>query len=161
MLSDNTINLFIVRHGDAEPKTDLSEDYNRKLTKKGIKQLKRVANFLDKMDHHIENVISSPLIRAYQSADIIVDELKMNVKIEKNDNLKPEADVTNIIPFLKELKDNAIIVGHDPNVSLLLNKISGTNGKIKKGGIAFLKFDKDNGTAELELLLDQKVLKLM
>jgi len=161
MENENTINLFIVRHGDAEPKTDLAEDFNRKLTKKGIKQLKRVANFLDEMDHHIENVISSPLVRAYQSADIIVDELKMNVKIEKNDNLKPEADVTDIMPFLKGLKGNTIIVGHDPNVSLLLNKISGTDGKLKKGGIAVLKFDKDNGTAELELLLDQKVLKLM
>lgn len=161
MLSDNTINLFIVRHGDADPKTDLSEDYNRELTKKGIKQLKRVAKFLDKMDYNIENVISSPLVRAYQSADIIVDELKMNVKIEKNDNLKPEADVNATINLLKELKGNSIIVGHNPNISLLFNKISGTNGEIKKGGIAVLKFDKDNGTAELELLLNQKVLKLM
>ncbi len=85
----------------------------------------------------------------------------MNVKIEKNDNLKPEADVNATINLLKELKGNSIIVGHNPNISLLFNKISGTNVEIKKGGIAVLKFDKDNGTAELELLLNQKVLKLM
>jgi phosphohistidine phosphatase len=158
--SDNAIRLIVVRHGDTEQETGVPDD-SRRLTKKGKKQLKRTANFMDKMNYNIENIVSSPLIRSRESAEVIVDELGLDLKIDMDDSLKPDADVASTVAFIKTLKDNTIIVGHNPNLSLLLNKIAGFNGELKKAGIAVLQLDKTTMKSDLELLLDQKVLKLI
>ncbi len=157
---DNTIRLIVVRHGDTEQETGIPDD-SRRITKKGKKQLKRTANFIDKMNYSVENIISSPLIRSRESAEVIVDELELELKIDMDDSLKPDADVASTVAFIKKLKDNTIIVGHNPNLSLLLNKIAGFNGELKKAGIAVLQLDKNTLKSDLELLLDQKVLKLI
>ena len=129
--NSDTIRLIVVRHGDAEQETGIPDD-SRRITKKGKKQLKRTANFIDKMNYNIESIASSPLIRSRESAEVIVDELGLDLKIDMSDSLKPDSDVASTIAFIKQLKNNTIIVGHNPNLSLLLNKIAGFNGELKK-----------------------------
>ena len=158
--NDNIIRLIVVRHGDAEQETGVPDD-SRRITKKGKKQLKRAANFIDKMNYNIESVVSSPLIRSRESAEVLVDELGLDLKIDMNDSLKPDADIASTIAFIKTLKDNTIIVGHNPNLSILLGKIVGFEGELKKAGIAVLDLNKSDMKSILELLLDQKVLKLI
>ncbi len=158
--NSDTIKLIVVRHGDAEQETGVPDD-SRRITKKGKKQLKRTANFIDKMNYNIEGIVSSPLIRSRDSAEVIVDELGLDLKIDMNDSLKPDADVSSTIAFIKQLKNNTVIVGHNPNLSLLLNKIAGFNGELKKAGVAVINLHVTTMESDLELLLDQKVLKLI
>ncbi|AOL17277.1 phosphohistidine phosphatase SixA [Sulfolobus sp. A20] len=157
------LNLIIVRHGEAEPQVDGVNDKDRKLIKKGIKQMRRIANFLDEMDYTIDRVMTSTLIRAYQSAEIILDELgEDDKKIESLEELNPDKDPMEFLGKLKEMDNSTLlIVGHEPYLSQLIKSISGGNVEIKKGGLAIVEYDSKEGRGQLKLLLNQKVLKLV
>ncbi|ARM75628.1 phosphohistidine phosphatase SixA [Acidianus manzaensis] len=158
------ITILIVRHGDAEPKIDGKEDKDRKLVKKGIKQMKRIANFIDEMEYNIDRIITSPYIRAYQSAEAILDELGIDdKKIETMDELSPDKDPSSFIEKMKEFADNStiMIVGHEPYLSNYIKLITGGEVEIKKGGIAVVEYSLADNKGELKMLLTQKVLKLI
>lgn len=158
------ITLLIVRHGDAEPQIDGKEDKDRKLIKKGIKQMRRIANFIEEMDYVVDRIISSPYLRAYQSAEAVLDELGMDdKKIETFDELSPENDPSNFVQKMKEFNDNStvLIVGHEPYLSRFINLLTGGQVEMKKGGVAVLEYDVTQSKGELKLLLNQKVLKLI
>ncbi|AWR96978.1 phosphohistidine phosphatase SixA [Acidianus sulfidivorans JP7] len=158
------INLLIVRHGDSEPKIDGKDDKDRKLVKKGVKQMRRIAEFIDEMEYNIDRIITSPYIRAYQSAEAILDELGIDdKKIETMDELSPDKDPSAFIEKMKEFTDEStiLIVGHEPYLSNYIKAITGGNVEIKKGGMAVVEYDLTQNKGELKLLLTQKVLKLI
>lgn len=156
------IQLVLVRHGEAEPKVDSVPDKDRKLVKKGVKQMRRVANFLDIMGLKPERVLSSPYVRAYQSAEVILDELEEDLKIETVKELEPDQEPTAVIEKLKELGNSevtALLVGHEPHLSGLIKALTGADVELKKGGVAVIEFDPSAGKGKLTMLLTQKVLK--
>ncbi|BFH74576.1 phosphohistidine phosphatase SixA [Sulfurisphaera javensis] len=158
------ITFLIVRHGEAEPKIEGIDDKDRKLVKKGVKQMKRIANFLDEMGYKINNVISSPYVRAYQSAEAILDKLKVDdIKIETYDDLIPDKDPSSFAEKIKEFQDDTIIllVGHEPYLSNLIKLLTGASVELKKGGLAIIDYDLKEGKGTLKMLLTQKVLKLI
>ncbi|WP_338598447.1 phosphohistidine phosphatase SixA [Sulfolobus tengchongensis] len=160
------ITLIVVRHGDAEPQVEGKEDKDRKLVKKGIKQMRRVASFLDEMGYSVDRIISSPYLRTYQSAEVILDELfdsDNEKKVETFDDLTPDKDPSLFLEKVKDFADNStiLIVGHEPYLSNLVKAISGANVEIKKGGIAIVDYDLKEGKGVLKILLTQKILKLI
>ena len=157
------ITLIIVRHGEAEPQMDGKDDKDRKLVKKGIKQMRRVANFLDELDYTFDKVLSSPYIRAYQSAEVILDELGTDdKKIETYNELSPDQEPPAFIEKLKEMDNTTIlIVGHEPYLSSLIKTITGGSVELKKGGVAIVDYNPAEGKGVLKMLLTQKVLKLI
>lgn len=84
--------LLIVRHGESEPQTEGIVDQDRKLVKKGVKQMRRVANVLEELGYEPEQVLVSPLLRAVQSAEIILDEMGLDLKAETTEELLPDKD---------------------------------------------------------------------
>ncbi|MDT7862335.1 MAG: phosphohistidine phosphatase SixA [Saccharolobus sp.] len=157
------ITLLIVRHGEAEPQINGKDDKDRRLIKKGIKQMRRVANFLDSMDYTIDRVFTSPYIRAYQSAEVILDELgEDDKKIETFNELAPDKEPSEFLEKLKEMDNSTIlVVGHEPYLSNLIKSISGGLVELKKGGIAVVEYNPMDNKGSLKLLLTQKVLKLI
>jgi len=158
------ISLVIVRHGDSEPQIEGKDDKDRKLVKKGVKQMKRVANFIDEYGIKIDKVLSSPYLRAYQSAEEIIDKLGTDsIKIETYEDLAPDKDPSQFIEKLKDLQDNitVLIVGHDPYLSNMIKALTGANIELKKGGIALVDYDLNNSKGVLKMLLTQKVLKMI
>jgi len=158
------ISLIIVRHGEAEPQIEGKDDKDRKLVKKGVKQMKRVANFIDELGLNIDKVVSSPYLRAYQSAEEIINKLGVDsIKIETYDELEPDKDPSEFIGKLKEFQDNitVLVVGHEPHLSNLIKALTGANVELKKGGIALVDYDLSNNKGVLKMLLTQKVLKLI
>jgi phosphohistidine phosphatase len=157
------ISLIIVRHGEAEPKIDSIEDKERKLIKKGVKQMRRVAGFIDEMDYSFDRVFSSTYIRAYQSAEVILDELgEDEKKIETITELEPDKDPSEFINKIKE-NDNAsiLIVGHEPFLSQLVRNLTGGNVEIKKGGLVVIDYNPVDGKGILKTLVTQKIMKLI
>jgi phosphohistidine phosphatase len=72
--------LYFLRHGEADwPNWDRPDD-ERPLTERGKKEMRKVAKFLRALDIPIEEIISSPLPRARQTADIIGERFKMHVR---------------------------------------------------------------------------------
>ncbi|MBP1358131.1 MAG: phosphohistidine phosphatase SixA [Sulfolobus sp.] len=158
------ISLLIVRHGEAEPQIEGKDDKDRKLVKKGVKQMKRIANFIDELGLRVDRVISSPYLRAYQSAEEIINKLGIdNIKVETYDDLIPEKDPTSFLEKIKEFQDNTtvLIVGHEPYVSSLVKSLTGASVELKKGGIALVDYDLSNNKGVLKMLITQKVLKMI
>ncbi|QGA53711.1 phosphohistidine phosphatase SixA [Sulfolobus sp. E5-1-F] len=160
------ITLILVRHGDAEPQVDGKEDKDRKLVKKGVKQMRRVANFLEELGFSVDRIISSPYLRAYQSAEVILEELfddNSEKKVETFDDLTPDKEPSLFLEKLKDFVDNStiLLVGHEPYLSSFVKTISGANVEIKKGGVVVLDYDLKEGRGTLKILLSQKVLKLI
>ena len=158
------INLIIVRHGDSELQIQVKDDKERKLTKKGVKEMKRVANFIDVLDIKIDKVVSSPYLRAYQSAKEIIDEIGIDdSKIETYDELTPDKDPSQFIEKLKNFPDNitVLVVGHNPYLSDMIKILTGANVDLEKGGIALVEYDLNKNKGVLKMLLNQKVLRII
>ncbi len=157
------ITLIIIRHGEAEPKVDSIEDKERKLIKKGIKQMRRVAEFIDEMDYSFDRILASTYIRAYQSAEAILDDLgEDEKKIETINELDPDKDPSEFINKIKESDNTSIlVVGHEPFLSQLVRNLTGGNIEIKKGGLVVIDYNPVDGKGVLKILITQKIMKLI
>ncbi|MCY0850075.1 phosphohistidine phosphatase SixA [Sulfuracidifex metallicus] len=152
----------LVRHGDAEDQSPDLSDKERKLVKKGIKQMRRVGEFLSQSKFFPDKVISSPYLRAYQSADVILDEMQLDSTVQTSDQLLPEADPFITLQFMSGLESSVVLlIGHNPHLVNLIKLTTGAEVSLKKGGIAIIDLDKETKKGILEILLDQKTLKLV
>ena len=83
--------LIVVRHGIAVAQgTPGLEDDERPLTQKGEKRIRQIAKRLKTLQISPERIISSPLPRAWRTAELIADELGRSRRLEKSDSLRPE-----------------------------------------------------------------------
>ncbi len=151
--------VYFLRHGEADwPGWDRPDD-ERPLTKKGRKEMKRVAEFL--ADHEIAPsvILSSPLPRAYETAEIAADELDMQVAEEKS--LAPGFDPDKLAALLRQYAGQDImLVGHEPGFSEGIAALTGANVKLSKAGLA--RVDLDDPTqlrGQLVWLLSPKLMK--
>ena len=166
------MNLFFLRHGVAVERDefDYINDAARPLTPNGIKQLRAVAAALRAMGSGFDVVLSSPLVRARQTAEIIAAELKMQKRLVFADELKPGGGAKKLakkIAGLKKVPENALLVGHEPDfselISLLVTGNQGGGFALKKGGLAKLEIQKLRAgkCAILAWLLTPAQMKLM
>lgn len=139
------MDLYLFRHGKAEEKTGLvTSDSGRKLTEIGIKEIETISKSLKVLDIEVDYIISSPLKRAKQTADIISkDLLKRKKQFLIWDELKPEIPVEETIKKIYSLNFSSIMfVGHEPHLSSLISNIISGSTKteilLKKGGFAHI-----------------------
>lgn len=141
--------LLLLRHGIAEERTVGLPDEQRKLTKIGLERTSAVLAWLVARNLGAEQMATSPLTRARETADIaLAAGLAPSMDIE--DCLAPEA---NPLPLLRSWRRGEItqgkaagrllLVGHEPDLSLLAcHLIGATPGaiRLKKAGLALLRF---------------------
>lgn len=157
--------LYIIRHGIAgERLEDEKEDELRSLTKKGKKEFKAISKELRDLDVRFDEVISSPLIRALETAEIAHKYCSDSNKIVVSELLRPDGSYTPLIQYLNKLKakGSVAIVGHEPFLSIFASYCL-TNTKdpiinLKKGGVLALEIDKmiKPGNSKLLWLLEPK-----
>ena len=128
------MDLFILRHGYAGDKLpDPIQDLQRSLTADGKSEVKKIAKSLKKLDIKLDIILSSPLPRSLQTADIIHDEYKLETKVELCDELIPKQNNKLLLySKLTAIKDyfSILIVGHEPYLSNMISDIiSKNNGK--------------------------------
>ena len=166
------MNLFLLRHGVAVERDefDYAGDAARPLTPKGKKQLRTVAAALRALGLCFDVILSSPLVRARQTAEIIAVELKLQKHLVFADELKPGGDAKKLvqkIAGLKKVPGNVLLVGHEPDFSELISLlVTGNHGggfALKKGGLAKLEIQKLRAgkCATLVWLLTPAQMKLM
>jgi len=141
------MNLYILRHGIAvEPGTPgYEKDSDRPLIPKGRRQLKQIAGAMKRMDLRFDLVVSSPLLRAEQTAEIITGSLKLEARSRISDALKPDGNPITLVRQLNELNpvpEAALLVGHQPNLSRLISLLTAGDTDLvvdlKKGGLCKL-----------------------
>lgn len=139
--------LLFLRHGIAlERGTPGVSDWDRPLTDKGRKRLTSVLEILKSLDLPIEAILSSPLVRAYQTAEMARDHLGLSHDPEIEETLKPGGSLKD---FLKRLQargeQRVLITGHEPDFSLWMEDLLGCEnwGSIvmKKAGLAHFSLD--------------------
>jgi len=135
--------LYVFRHGAAE-RTSPGGDPGRRLVPKGREKTYCVAQFVKKKINP-EVIISSPYIRAVETARVIADAIGFRKKIEEAQCLTPGSDILDTIAELQAYKeDEILIVGHNPHLSELISELV-SNGSLrfdmKKAALAAIDFD--------------------
>lgn len=166
------MNLYILRHGlAAEPGTPgLASDRQRPLTAKGEKRMRKIARAMKAMELSFDLILSSPLLRAQQTAEIVAEEFKAHKRLELAEALAAEASPKALLEQLDRrhyLPENILLIGHEPFlsslVSLLLAGRPAVHVELKKGGLGKLALTslKPGRHATLEWLLTPRQMVLM
>ncbi len=160
--------LYIVRHGIAIDRDDpkCPPDPDRYLTEDGIKKTKQVAKGIAALGVTPDLLMSSPYVRAMQTAEIFAAALDYaKPKIRRTDLLLPGSEASLFFRELAKDKHSAIVFcfGHAPQLDDLI--AAGLNSKhhitsLKKAGVALLELKRVSPPAgQLEWLGTPKILR--
>lgn len=166
------MNLFLLRHGLAVEREefDFASDGLRPLTAKGRRQLHQTCAALLRLKLGFNQIFSSPLVRARQTAEIVATNLKLKKRLVVADELKPGGNLKKLVWKIHRQKPavrNLLLVGHEPDLSRLISALvtggPGLQLDFKKGGLAKLEIEKLRAgqCAALAWLLTPKQMKLM
>lgn len=165
------MNLYILRHGIAveHGAAGYKNDDDRPLTSKGERKVRTIAKAIKGLEISFDSILSSPLVRARETAEIVADVLKAKKRLELTDTLAPQESSKPLIQYLNDQGafDDVLLVGHEPFlsrfVSLLISGNSHTALLLKKGGFCKLSTSdlKHAQCAILEWLLTPKQMELM
>ena len=123
--------IYLLRHGDAEDGD--GDDAARRLTAKGDKQALDAGRALATLRAPIDLCLSSPKVRAADTARIAAEPLGLEVEI-------CEALRGGVFdaPGLAAGRGEVLLVGHEPDLSDEVARLTGARVKLKKGGVAVL-----------------------
>ena len=151
--------VYFLRHGDADWPDWNKPDDERPLTKKGKKEMRRVAAFLRKLEVAPSLILSSPLPRAWQTAEIAAECL--DAALREEPALGQGFNAAKLRTILRrEQKAELMIVGHEPDFSAVIRSLTGGDVKLAKAGIARVDLDHDGTTGRLIWLLPPKVVNV-
>jgi len=131
------IELLLVRHADAgDPMAWTGPEAARPLSGKGRKQAQRLGRFLRELRYQPDVLISSPKIRAAETASIISEVLGIEVHVD--DRLAQGFGLSELGGVLRDRdpKQRPILVGHDPDFSELVEDLVGAAIPLRKGSLA-------------------------
>lgn len=144
MASNKRVSLHLLRHADAgDPGGWTGDDAARPLSEKGIRQAERLGAHLARAGFEPDLILTSPKLRATQTAKIVADALGKAVVID--DRLGDALDLETLAEVLGDhgSAGQPVLVGHDPDFSDLVTEIVGAEIPMKKGAIA--RIDLPNG----------------
>jgi phosphohistidine phosphatase len=156
------IDLYLIRHGIAEVVGEDLSDEKRVLSAEGRQKTKIVARRLYALEVRFDTLLTSPLVRTRQTAEILVQE-RLATKCEAFEPLAPSGSIGALRDWLATQRSGAIgLVGHQPCLGLWAEAlIWGTahNGfDIKKAGVVRLALETPQSFAQLIWFLPPKVL---
>jgi phosphohistidine phosphatase len=146
---------YFVRHGAAADATEWTgSDGNRPLTGKGRKQMARVGRRLAKLGLEVNTILTSPLLRAKQTAELIAEALELEGNLLEDARLEGGFNSAGLAGILRDHQDCAAImlVGHEPSLSEILGRVlGGATVNFKKGAVACVEL-RDSNSLSGELL---------
>lgn len=156
-----SVRIHLLRHAHAgDAYAWVGNDELRPLTKKGRGQSERLGEFLDVHGVRPDVIVSSPLVRAQQTAEIVATTLGMTVKTDQR--LGAGFGKSDLWELLDELgAREPMLVGHDPDFSALLTYLIDAAGvSMKKGALATIDLNTklSDGDGELRWLLPPELL---
>ncbi len=154
--------LYFLRHGLAGSGAEWQgDDSMRPLTKQGIKNMVRAADLFAELKLAPDFIVTSPLARAFQTADIVSHRLKLGEQLEQDDRLAPGFGIDDLTQVLQAHPETEAImlVGHEPDFSITIGALTGGRVVCKKGGLARVDITSmDPLQGELVWLVPPKVL---
>ena len=160
--------LYVVRHGIAEDAPDGGDDAARRLTPDGRRKMEEVARGLRALRVAPDVVLTSPLVRAVETAAIVVAALRDAPEPRELAGLASDVAAADTLKALRAFGRNrhVMIIGHEPNLSNVLALVltgasDGATIELKKGGCAAVELTAfaPRGGATLLWLLPPRVLR--
>ena len=136
----DTYELYVIRHALAEDRGDAwPDDTKRPLTEEGKTRFRRASRSLARTGIEIDVVLTSPLVRTRQTAEIFAAAFSPHPAVVNVDALAPEGSPAALIAELENYsrKRGIAIVGHEPGIGELAARLVGLRHPIefKKGGV--------------------------
>ncbi|HXA77767.1 MAG TPA: phosphohistidine phosphatase SixA [Candidatus Acidoferrales bacterium] len=158
--------LYLIRHGIAVDRTDPKSppESERPLTARGVHKTRSAALGLRALGAKLDVLITSPYVRAAQTAEIFAEALGFPLeKIRVNDSLKPAGNPAEILKEIAHLRAREVACfGHAPHLDLTVAQLAGARSaftELKKAGVACFEQVSAHGRWELRWILTPKVLR--
>jgi len=158
--------LYLVRHGIAVDRTDpkCPPEAERPLTARGVQKTRSAALGLRALGAKPDILITSPYVRAAQTAEIFAEALGYSPeKIRVSEALKPTDNPATILGEIARLRAKEVMCcGHAPHLDLLISLLAGARGTftaLKKAGVACFEQQGSHSRWELRWVLSPKVLR--
>jgi phosphohistidine phosphatase len=140
------IELYLIRHGLAAARgDDHPDDAKRPLTAQGVARLRREARGLKALGVTFDQVLTSPLLRAQQTAEILGLALGSKAPVAQLEALAPGGAASAVATALADYsrRSSIALVGHEPNMGELAARLLGTRVAIpfKKGAVCRIDFE--------------------
>jgi phosphohistidine phosphatase len=154
------VDLYVLRHAIAADYAGYARDADRPLTAEGIERLRHMIRAWPALAIEVDQVVSSPYLRARQTAEIAAEALGASLEIR--DTLACGArprDILDTVTQGRAPAGRAMVVGHEPDLGMFVAWLTsgGARGSVrmKKGGLAKLTVDswRDAPVAQLQWLL--------
>ena len=138
--------LFLIRHGVAEERGDAwPDDAKRPLSEDGIERFQKSARGLARLDVWIDVVLTSPLVRARQTAEIVASAFDPRPSIITIESLAPGGSYASLVADLEKhgRKTRIALVGHEPGIGELGARLIGSRHsfEFKKGAVCRIDVD--------------------
>jgi phosphohistidine phosphatase len=141
--------LYVMRHGLAVARGSVrfSDDAQRPLEPEGKAKMREIAEGLKRVGFDADWIVTSPLVRAVETAEIIAESLDSRAPVDVCEAMRPGGSPEDLIAFLAKhpSRTRVLVVGHEPDLSELASRLIGagshTNLAFKKGGCCMISFD--------------------
>lgn len=139
--------LYILRHGIAEPRelAGGKDDGERALTREGERKMRQIAEGMKALDYSFDLILTSPLVRAEQTAAIVASVLRLQKRVRILPELSAGRRTKDLVEALREVAtsfEKVLVVGHEPDLSTLIVRLVAGEANmamtLKKGGLVKL-----------------------
>jgi phosphohistidine phosphatase len=169
MLQGKGMKLYIVRHAIAVPHGAPGvKDDDRPLTEEGVRKMRQAAVGLSVLGWTPDLMLSSPLIRAKQTAEILVEVLGKEIRQKTVPSLAPSGSRRELYREINSYRGkNLMLVGHQPSLGEIAGEICWNSAEVflefKKGGAGAIELEstKNIPKGQLVALLTPAILRKM
>jgi phosphohistidine phosphatase len=158
--------LYVIRHGLAEERSEAWPDDNKRpLTPDGVSRMRKAVRGLAHLGVTIDIVLTSPLVRTRQTAELVAGGLEPRPSLINIDSLAPDGSYAAIIADLEKhgRRQRIALVGHEPSIGELSARLIGSRHALefKKGAICRIDLDElpPVSPGDLRWMLTPKILR--
>lgn len=165
---EENFEFYIMRHGIAAGLgPGVTEDARRPLTLEGRKRMEEIAQGLKKLGCKFDWIVTSPLLRAVETAKILAEEQDTKAPLDFCEALRPGGSPEAVLSFLAKHPQHkrVIIIGHEPDLTEMATRLIGAGRSahlgFKKGGCCLITFSEfpPKSPGELVWWLTPKVMR--
>ena len=158
--------IYLIRHGLAEERgNSWPDDAKRPLTDEGISRMRKSVRGLSRLGVTLDVVLTSQLVRARQTAEIVAAGLSPRPSLITAESLAPDGSFAAVVADLEKhaRKRRIALVGHEPGIGELAARLIGSRHAIefKKGAVCRIDLATipPSGPGDLRWLLTPKIMR--
>lgn len=150
--------IYFLRHGEADWPDWKKPDDERPLTEKGKREMHQVGAFLANLSVKPDAILTSPLPRASQTAEIAAGYI--DAKCVEDKLLAPGFGRSELKKLIeKHSGESVMVVGHEPDFSKIVGTLTDGRIKLSKAGVALVEVDRALRSGRLLWLFPPKIAK--